>query len=170
MSNSDSTSSEQPRNIGSPLFDASRLGLMLRHRPVFIRPQRAEVITMTSLFQRQRALIVSSWQNSCTLFSSVTTFVLQSVLLNKMLLGSRLWRENTIGNVCQKSICPARVLTYERIDLETSFMVAYAGIQLQNVNFVNQGHRGTVKVTRAKSMSVCREWVSVGFNVPLDTL
>jgi len=60
VSNNESTSSEQPRNIGSFLFKASRLELIVRHRPVFIRPQRADVITMTSLFQRQRALIVSN--------------------------------------------------------------------------------------------------------------
>ena len=65
-----STSSEQPINIGSFLFNSSRLGWMLRHRPVCIRPQRADVITITSLFQRQRASIVSNWQISFTFLIS----------------------------------------------------------------------------------------------------
>ena len=57
---------------------------------------------------------------------------------------------NTFDRVCL-SLHPVRDLTFEILDLETSFLVR---------KVVDQGHRVKVKVTGAKSVSVCpvRGW------------
>ena len=60
--------------------------------------------------------------------------------------------DNAFGCVCL-SVCPVRALTFESFDLETSRW--YEGTSFELSTSVYQGHRATVKVTRAKRDKKC---------------